>query len=314
MKVLMTYDYGEDAQNAIQALGYDMLYLKESELGNEIRDFSDIEVLVCYDPFKVMRLDEMPSLKYILLSSIGIDQLPKEQVLNRSLVVTNNRGGYSKPMGEWIVWNLLSAYKNADWFYEQSSRKAWKLTTEVYELVGRTIGFLGTGTIASEACKRLSGFEVTRLGLNTQGTIHPDFDEVMCAADKLQFAARCDAVVVSMPHTSETTHFVDKAFLEAMKADAIVINISRGSVIDERALLQALNHEKFRSVHLDVVEDEPLDPAHPFWDIKRVHITPHNSWISERRNSRRFEIIYENLKRIASGEPPLNIVDVRRGY
>lgn len=314
MKVLMTFDYGEQGMADIKALGHDVLYVKESELTQTVEGLEDIEVLVCYDPFKHFQLNKLPALKYVLLSSVGIDQLPKEEILRRSLIVTNNRGGYSKPMGEWIVWNLLSAYKNADAFYAQAGQKNWKLTTEVFEMVSRTIGFLGTGTIACEASKRLAGFETIRLGLNTHGTAHPDFEEVMCEADRLQFASRCDAVVVALPHTTQTTHFVDRAFLDAMKRDAILINISRGSIIDQNALLDVLNEGYFKGIYLDVVEEEPLKSEHPFWDIPRVHITPHNSWISERRNSRRFELIYENLRRLASGESLLNVIDVSRGY
>lgn len=314
MKLLMTYDYGVQAMAEIRALGHEVLYIKESELETSKHDLSDIEVLVCYNPFKELDLDVMPALRYILLSSIGIDQLPAERVTARNLVVTNNRGGYSKPMGEWIVWNLLSAFKNSAWFYNQQRNKEWKITTDVLELVGKTIGFLGTGTIAQEAAKRLSGFEVRRIGLNTHGKPHESFDQVYSADDKLELARCCDAVVIALPQTAHTEHFVDQEFMDHMKPDAVLINISRGAVLDEAALLMALGKERFRSVHLDVFDQEPLPKDHPLWGIDRVHITPHNSWISEQRNNRRFELILENLRRLADGRQLLNIVDVRRGY
>lgn len=314
MKLLMTYDYGQEAMTAIKELGYDVLYIKESELEKADVALDDVEVMVCYHPFGSLRLTEMTSLKYILLSSIGIDQLPSEDVIRQKIIVTNNKGGYSKPMGEWIVWSLLSGFKNCDYFFEQSRKHQWKLTTDVLEMTGKTIGFLGTGTIAQEASKRLLGFEVKRIGMNTTGSPNPEFDEVLSTEDKLELAARCDAVVVVLPHTSKTTNFVDKAFLSAMKNDAVLINVSRGAVLDESALLNELNQGKFRSVHLDVFETEPLPPDHPFWSTDRLHITPHNSWISEKRNSRRFDLIYENLKLLSKGEELLNVVDVIRGY
>jgi phosphoglycerate dehydrogenase-like enzyme len=314
MKLLMTYDYGPQAMAEIRALGHEVLTIKESELETSKLDLSEIEVLVCYNPFNHLDLEAMPALRYILLSSIGIDQLPAEQVLAQNLVVTNNRGGYSKPMGEWIVWNLLSAFKNSDWFFDQQRKKEWKITTDVLELVGKTIGFLGTGTIAQEAAKRLSGFEVQRIGLNTHGQPHEAFDKVYSAEDKLLLAERCDAMVIALPQTASTEHFVDQTFLERMKPDAVLINVSRGAVLDESALLLALVQGRFRSVHLDVFDQEPLPKEHPLWEIDRVHITPHNSWISEQRNNRRFELILENLRRLADGRQLLNVVDVRRGY
>ncbi|SCZ81239.1 NAD(P)-dependent oxidoreductase [Acidaminobacter hydrogenoformans] len=314
MKLLITYDYGPEAAAKMRALGHEVVFIKESELNDQSHDLSDIEVLVCYNPFKSIHLDKMPALKHILLSSIGIDQLPAEQVLAREIVVTNNRGGYSKPMGEWIVWNILSGLKNSSWFELQKKKKTWKITTDVLEMVGKTIGFLGTGTIAQEAAVRLSGFEATRIGLNTHGTPHEAFDYVVSATDKLELAARCDAIVIALPQTPQTERFVDQAFLERMKPDAILINVSRGAVLDEAALIQALSQGRLRSVHIDVFEQEPLPETHPLWDIERVHITPHNSWISEMRNDRRLALILENLKRLAAGDPLLNVVDVRRGY
>lgn len=314
MKLLITYDYGPEAMSQMCALGYEVIYIKESELADKDHDLSDIEVLVCYNPFKSINIDNLPALKYILLSSIGIDQLPAEQVLSREIVVTNNRGGYSKPMGEWIVWNLLSGLKNSRWFEAQKHKKNWKMTTDVLEMVGKTIGFLGTGTIAQEAAKRLSGFEATCVGLNTHGSPHEAFDYVLSAADKLELAARCDAIVVALPQTPQTERFVDQAFLEHMKPEAILINVSRGAVLDESALIQVLTQGRLRSVHLDVFEQEPLPESHPLWEIERVHITPHNSWVSEMRNERRLALILENLKRLAISAPLLNVVDVRRGY
>lgn len=314
MKLLMTYDYGEAAVTAIQELGYEVRVVKESDLNSEDPELEAIEVLVCYDPFKRIRLTSMPSLKTIMLSSIGIDQIPVQEVLQREIAVTNNRGGYSKPMGEWIVWSLLSGLKNSAWFYYHQCQHTWKTTTDVLELTGRTIGFLGTGTIAREAAARLSGFEVRCVGLNHDGVPVEGFAEVKQSSEKIELAKLCDAVVIALPYTSETACFVDQSFLEAMKENAILINVSRGSVIDEAALIERLKQGAFRSVHLDVFDEEPLPASHPFWSMDRVFVTPHNSWVSEKRNTRRLALIIENLRRLAQNEPLLNVVDVKRGY
>jgi len=313
MKVLLTYNYGDEALKKIKSLGYEII-LKEEKGLVYTDDLEDVEVLVCYNPFDTLDISQMKSLKWIQLSSIGIDQLPKEELKDRDIIVTNNQGGYSKPMGEWIVLSILEILKNKKAIYKNQENKKWKMYKNLLELVDKKVLFLGTGTIAREGAKRLQGFECVIHGVNTSGHDADYFDKVFETTQVNQIISDYDVVVSTLPKVEATQHFIDKDLMHLMKDDVILVNVSRGEIIDEMALVEALNNGKFLGVSLDVFKNEPLDESSKLWDFERVYISSHNSWISERRNERRLDTILENMKRYSENEPLINQKNVTKGY
>ncbi|MFZ5353280.1 MAG: phosphoglycerate dehydrogenase [Bacillota bacterium] len=313
MKVLFTYNYGEDKLNEVRKLGYELIYIHEGELNNKA-EVEDIDVLVCYNPFERLDISKLNKLKWIQLSSIGIDQLPKAVVKEKGIIVTNNKSGYSIPMGEWIVMKSLELIKNSKYFYNNQKDSLWRMDTSVQELYGKTISFIGTGSIASEAAKRLQGFEVNILGVNTTGKAVEYFNQCYAMKDLMHVLAESDIVVLSVPYTELTHHLINKDNLRHLKENSYLINISRGSVINEADLITAILEGKIRGAALDVFEEEPLPKDSPLWKLENVIITPHNSWVSEMRNERRYAITFENLRRYITGEELMNIVDIKKGY
>ena len=312
-KALFTYNYGEENMKRIENLGYDITIINEKEI--QYKDnLKDIEVLVCYNPFNTLDISLMKNLKWIQLSSTGVDQVPKEIVLKNNIIVTNNNGGYSTPIGEWIVLKALELLKNSKEFYKKQEKKIWKLDTSLLELYGKTIGFIGTGSIAKEAAKRFSGFDVNILGVNTKGRNVEHFNKCYPKDKIKEMVCQCDVLVVSIPYTKETQNLVDENVLNSMKDGSLFINISRGTIVDEKKLIENLKLGKIKGAALDVFEEEPLCKDNPIWNLDNVIITPHNSWISEKRNIRRFNIIYENLKNYKEGIEFKSIVNMNRGY
>lgn len=299
--------------NKISQLGYDITYRKEKNLTvNE--DIKDVEILVCYNPFETLDISLMPNLKWISLSSIGIDHGPLEYIIKNKINLTNNKGGYSIPIGEWIVLKVLELLKRSKKFYSNQFNSIWKLDSSILELYGKTIGFIGTGSIAIEACKRLQGFGVNILGVNTSGK-SVDYFNKCYSIDKLHsMLSLCDIVVISLPSTEKTHHLINENSLSKFKDNSYLINISRGNIIDENALANYLKNGKLSGAHLDVFEKEPLEKDNPLWSLDNVSITPHNSWVSEMRNTRRFETILENMKRFKNGDKLINIVNIEKGY
>lgn len=312
-KVLFTYDYGIDRMDKIRKLGYDVKIISEKD-AEYSSDLEDIEILVCYNPFKTLDICKMKKLKWIQLSSAGIDQLPIGYVINSSISISNNRGGYSIPMGEWIVLKALELLKHSNKFYENQKNKAWKIDTTVLELFNKTVGFIGTGSIAQEAAKRFSGFGVKILGLNTSGKSVDNFHKCFSNDDIDEMLELSDIVVITIPYTDETHHLINQDKFDKMKNGVYLINVARGSIIDENALIKNIRQGKIAGAALDVVEKEPLDINNPLWNFDNVIITPHNSWISEMRNARRFNLIYENLKKYKNNEKLINLVDLNKGY
>jgi phosphoglycerate dehydrogenase-like enzyme len=313
LKALFTFDYNEENMKKVESLGYEVTFIHEKGLTfNE--SLKDIDVLVCYNPFSTLDISKMEKLKWIQLSSVGIDQLPKDVVLKNNLLITNNKGGYSIPIGEWIVMDILNLLKKTTYFYRNQEQKRWKLKTNLLDLYGKTVGFIGTGTIAVEAAKRLKGFEVNILGVNTNGHPAEYFDKCYPMASLNAVLSQSDIVVLTLPYTKTTHHFINEASLSAMKDNAFLINIARGAIIDEFALIHSLQKGKIAAAALDVFEEEPLPSTSPLWSMDNVIITPHNSWASELNGKRRFELVYENMRRYIQKEELINVIDVEKGY
>ncbi|MDF2521507.1 MAG: dihydrofolate reductase, partial [Clostridia bacterium] len=269
---------------------------------------------VCYNPFERLDISKLKRLKWIQLSSIGIDQVPKAKVLEHGITVTNNRSGYSIPMGEWIVMKILELLKNSKDFYHKQEQRKWQMDGSLLELYGKTVCFVGTGSIASEAAKRLQGFDANIIGINTTGRKVQYFDSCYPMSELDSVLKHSDVVVLSIPYTKETHHLINEKNLSSFKKGAYLVNISRGSIIKEAALIEALRDGSLRGAALDVFEEEPLSEDNPLWQLDNVIITPHNSWISEMRNERRYRIIYDNLKRYINGDKLENVVDMEKGY
>jgi len=313
IKTLFTYNYGGEKRKVIESFGYDIKLIPEKDLiYSEV--LSDVEVLVCYDPFRTLAIEKMKKLKWIQLSSIGVDQLPVEYVKSTSIIITNNRGGYSIPMGEWIVLKTLELFKNSKNLYKNQTNRKWKIDTSILELYGKTIGFIGTGTIAYEAAKRFQGFGVTILGVNTNGRDIEYFDRCYSMSERSEMLKLCDVVVVTLPYTESTHHLINEEGFKLMKDGTFFINVARGSIVDEHSLIKNLTNGKLAGAAIDVYEEEPINDHNPLWDIDNVILTSHNSWISEMRNERRFKIIFENMRRYIKGEGLINVVDFKKGY
>lgn len=152
MKALFTEKFYSEQMESIKKLGYEVIYINEKQL-NSISNIKDIDMMVCYNPFEKIDISKLLNLKWIQLTSVGIDQAPREKILQNNILLTNNKGGYSIPMGEWIVLKTLEMFKNSKQFYEKQNNKEWVVDTSILELYGKTIGFIGTGTIAKEGAK-----------------------------------------------------------------------------------------------------------------------------------------------------------------
>ena len=275
-------------------------------------ELESIDVLVTYNSFEKLDISKMKNLKYIQLGSTGFDQVPKDKIINRDILLCNNKGGYSIPIAEWIVSTILQIYKNTKAFYVKQLKKQWICDYSVSEIYGRRIGFLGTGTLALESAKRLKAFGVEIWGCNTDGRSIKYFDKCFSTDDMDEIFKNCDVVVSTIPSTKQTYNIVNKDKFELMKEGASLINVGRCKILDEEDLLKYAS--KFRAVALDVFQEEPLSENSKLWELDNIIITPHNSWVSEQNLIRSFNLFYNNLKKYISDKEPENIVRIEKGY
>lgn len=313
MKVLFTKRFSEEKMKSFSELDYEVIYISEDEVSYR-DDISEVDLLVCYNPFETLDISKLKKLKWIQLFSVGIDQLPKQKVREKGIIVTNNRSGFSIPMGEWIVMKILELLKNSKGFYDKQREKKWQPDSTLLELYNKTVCFIGTGSIALEAAKRLQGFGVNITGINSTGRRAEYFNSCHPMKEMSYALSQADVVVISIPYTKETHHLINDDSINTIKKGAYLINIARGSIIRETALIEALRNGNIHGAALDVFAEEPLSAESPLWEMGNVIITPHNSWISEMRTERRYNIVYENLRRYINGEALLNIVDIEKGY
>lgn len=313
MKIVFTMDYNEEKFDKIRALGYEVDFVDEDKIVEA--DFPyDADILVCFKALDALDMDKFSNLKYIMLTTIGFDFVPQEKIIEKGITLINNRGGYSVPMGEFIVFNMLQMAKQNRAFIDNQINKKWKINLGMTELLGKTALFLGTGTIAQEAAKRLQGFGMNVIGMNTKGSPVEFFDQTYPLDQYPDFFPQADYLISVLPATDSTNHFLDKEKLSLLPKGSLFINVSRGSIVKEPDLIDLLKDGHIAGAALDVFEVEPLPEENPLWEMDNVYVYPHSSWVSELMVERRADLIFRNLKNLKNNQPLENVVDIPKGY
>jgi D-2-hydroxyacid dehydrogenase (NADP+) len=270
------------------------------------------EVVLCWD-FGPEHLTRCPNLRWIHKMSTGVDRMLYPELVASSILLTNSSGAHAIPMAEHVIGVMLAIVKDLPGSFRKQLNHTWgKEYTR--ELCGKTIGIVGTGHVGGEIAKRAQAMEMTVLGLRRRERA-TDYVDEMYPADRLRdLLQRSDFVVVALPLTRATRHCFGAVEFNAMRSDAYFINIARGEVVQEDALIKALQDGRIAGAALDVAAVEPLPASSPLWDMKNVIITPHTSGHSVNVNARAVALFCDNLLRYQRGEPLINIVDRQAGY
>jgi phosphoglycerate dehydrogenase-like enzyme len=254
-----------------------------------------------------------PRLRWIHTRPAGVDHLLFADLVRSPVPMTNSRGVFSSSLAEFAAFGLLFFLKDGRHLLRSQQLAKWA----VYEpgaLRGQTIGIVGLGDIGRACATVLRPFGARIVGLRRSGRPDPVADEVVPAERILAMVASVDHVVVATPLTEETHHLIGDRVLGAMRPGAILVNVGRGKVVDETALLAALDQGRLRGAALDVFELEPLPPDHPFWRMDNVLVSPHSADHTAGWEANTMEPFLENVRRFRDGEPLLNPVDKRLGY
>ena len=244
----------------------------------------------------------------------------------RGLVVTNARGVFSRPIAEYVVMMILAVSRRLPQLLELQRERTWQ-PLEGRELRDVTVGIVGLGSMGRAVASLASAFGCRVVAVRR----HPAAGEAGTAGDdeavgELRLArvggpetlpellAESDFIVLAAPLTPETEEMIDDETLAFVKPGAWLINVARGRLVDERALIRALRDGPLGGAVLDTFHDEPLPPMSSFYDLPNVIVTPHTAWSSSRVLDRSVELFCDNLQRFATGEPLLNVVDPTAGY
>ena len=251
------------------------------------------EAVVCNGLFLHNSIENFTNLRLIQLTSAGLDRVPLDYIRAHGIELHNAAGVYSVPMAEIAICGILQMYKQSRFFAENQAQHRWEKHRGLLELSGKQVCILGCGDVGREIAKRLKAFDCRITGVNRTVRVLPDFDEIL-PLDKLPDAAAvCDILICCIALTPETRVIVSKEVFDRLPADAIFVNVARGSLADEVALtawLQSGGHAV-----LDVFEEEPLPETSPLWDMENVILTPHSSFVGDGNRARLWETIKENL-------------------
>lgn len=263
-------------------------------------------------------LQRAPALRWIHIVAAGVERWLGAGLLEREgLIFTSGQGPTARPIAEYILMAMLMLAKNAPRYVRQQDERRWQ-GHRGSELLGKTLGIVGLGTIGGEAARlaKAIGCRVVAVRRSAeQARENTDGVDLLLPARELpRLLAESDFVALCAPATPETQHLIDAEALRQMKPTAYLINISRGSLIDEAALVAALKAGKIAGAALDVFEPEPLPPESELWSLAQVLITPHVSNASEHFARRATELFIDNLGRYLRGEPLRNVVSRERGY
>jgi phosphoglycerate dehydrogenase-like enzyme len=255
-------------------------------------------------------------LKWVHTLSAGVEQVLFPELIDSPVPLTNGRGVFGRVLGEWAVAAMLFFAKGLRRLVKQQEEGVWE-QFDIEELHGRTLGIIGYGEIGRAAAERARAFGVRIVALRRRPELSAA-DRLLDAAwspDKLHELLReSDYVLIAAPHTRETRGMIGEREIAAMEPSAVLINVGRGPVIDETALIRALEHNRIRGAALDVFQQEPLPPGHPFYELKNVLLSPHSAdhfsgWIESA-----VRMFVVNFNHYVKGEPLENVVDKRAGY
>lgn len=256
------------------------------------------------------------SLEWVHSLSAGLENSLFPELVASPLPMTNSRGVFARSLAEWVIAGCLYFDKS---FARLAVQKAAREFTpfDVEELHGKTMGIVGHGRIGQLTAERARAFGMKIIALRRRPELShgdPLIDAAYTPDRLLELMAESDFVVCAAPHTPDTTGLIGAAAIAAMKPSAVFINVGRGAVVDEQALIVALQQKKIRGAALDVFTTEPLPKESPFWDLDNVLISPHSAdhtatWLNDA-----MELFVENFERFAAGQPLKNVVDKSAGY
>ncbi|UPO77357.1 D-2-hydroxyacid dehydrogenase [Arthrobacter sp. Helios] len=288
-----------------------------TDAGGLPRAVAGADILFLWDFFSSALRDAWPhadALKWVHVAAAGVDAMLFEELRSSDVVVTNAHGTFDQPIAEFVLASILAHNKQLHLSKRLQQDSVWK-HRELTRTAGSRALVVGTGGIGRATARllRAVGLEVRGVG-RTPREQDPDFGTVVASSDLAEHAGWADHVVLAAPLTEQTRDLVDDVVLAAMQPSAHLINVGRGALVDEDALLQALRRGQIAAASLDVFREEPLPVSHPFWGLENVHLSAHMcgdvvGWRDAL--ARQFQ---DNLERWTAGGDLANVVDKQRGY
>jgi phosphoglycerate dehydrogenase-like enzyme len=274
----------------------------------------EAEVLFDFGPLELApSLADRPRLRWIQATSAGVGRLAERAGLTKSgVAVTTASGVHARPLAEFALLAMLMFGKDVLRLGREQRAHSWQRYAGE-EVAGKTVCVVGLGKIGREVARLASALDARVVGtVREVGGRRPEhlFVELVEPTERLdELLPEADVLVLTVPHTPLTHRLIDARRLALLKPGAILVNVARGDVVDEAALIEALSSGRLRGAALDVFEQEPLPVENPLWDLPNVFVSPHSASTVAAENGRIVELFRENLRRYLDGRPLLNLLD-----
>ena len=296
---------------AADNFGYDIIFYDEDEAAKQ--DASESEIVV---GSSLRLLRAAPQAKWYCGTFAGVDSII--DYVPEGMILTNASGAYGVTISEYIVMILLELLRRRPEYNRIVEEKKWIRNLPIRSLCDSSVLILGTGDIGKYTAKRLRGFETARIiGVNRSGR-NPDglFDEIVSGDRQESILPEADIVILCMPDTAETRNMLSEKRIGMLKQGAYIVNVGRGSAIDQKALIKALNEGRIAGAGLDVFETEPVPQDDPVWNTKNLIMTPHISGNMSLGYTveRIVDLFCSNLENYCLGKKMTNVEDRKRGY
>ncbi|MDR0576576.1 MAG: D-2-hydroxyacid dehydrogenase [Candidatus Accumulibacter sp.] len=248
-------------------------------------------------------------LKWLHSFSAGMDPVMRSPIARLPIFITSSSGIHAVTISETVMGYILAHNRTFPFMFRMQRERVWAkgLTRDPVEAIGKTVGIVGVGAIGGQIALRARAFGMRVLGLRRHPAPAPDYDEMFSGDRLAELLARSDYVVVSTPLTEQTRHLIGAARFGAMKKSALFINVARGGVVDQDALIAALRAGEIAGAALDVTDPEPLPEDSPLWDMENVIITPHMSADAPILARLAVDFFCAAIEKYGAGERPPNL-------
>lgn len=275
------------------------------------------DVLFDFDYGNLETLPELaPRLRWIQATSAGIGQFVRRMKYDERTdwIFTTASGVHARPLAEFAIMAMIMFAKDFAYLQREKNAHHWQRYC-AEELAGRTVAIIGLGKIGREVARLAHAFDMRVIGTRRDVTKPVEnVDQLYHPDDLFSLLPQADYLILSTPHTPETEGLISAAAIAKLPSRAVIINLARGLVVDEPAMIDALQHGRIRGAALDVFEVEPLPPDSPLWDMENVIISPHSASTADSENQKIVQIFCDNLKRFLTGEPLYNVLNTELLY
>lgn len=302
----------EQIQHMKEAGATDVIVTNDREV--MLREIRDADALIgVIDP---EMLEHAGQLRWVQALSSGVDAMLFTEFVASDIVLTSEKGLVGPHLADHAFGLLLGLTRSLAWAARQ---RRWANRLEMRrascELTGLTAGIVGLGGTGTEIARRAQAFGMRSLAVDPDVSEAPPFVESLSTPDELhEMAGESNVMFVACPLTDETYHLIDMAVLDAMPESSFLINVTRGPIVDQEALIAALDSGRIAGAGLDVTEEEPLPDDSPLWDYDNVLISPHTAGASQHRVGRLQNRVYRNIRHLLDGENLEGVIDKHKGY